>query len=253
MSPSDIAYRAVHVSNGHLASSKNIVGAFRGAVLSDANSVVIGQADFIPIDLGREAAKNKALGAVGALGVLAGVGLIIWLNKRRWLRTVSTASRGHSLPLDSVQTEPHELADELSVWGGQPIPHISASNALGTDSQTSFVHLADGTLVETDEAWVLITDDPESDDDFEISAEILGLTDPTMIERFEIVMMELRGLTPEHRSSIINTVFDIVEEHFMENPGIAAYYEAAVPNNDAAFVIMPLLEAALADNRTFNN
>jgi hypothetical protein len=99
----------------------------------------------------------------------------------------------------------------------------------------------------------LITDDPESDDDFEISAEILGLTDPTMIERFEIVMMELRGLTPEHRSSIINTVFDIVEEHFMENPGIAAYYEAAVPNNDAAFVIVPLLEAALADNRTFNN
>ena len=114
-------------------------------------------------------------------------------------------------------------------------------------------HLADGTLVETAEAWVLITDDPESDDDFEISAEILGLTDPTMIERFEIVMMELRGLTPEHRSSIINTVFDIVEEHFMENPGIAAYYEAAVPNNDAAFVIVPLLEAALADNRTFNN
>ena len=113
-------------------------------------------------------------------------------------------------------------------------------------------HLADGTLVETDEAWVLITDDPEVDDDFEISAETLGLTDPTMIERFEIVMMELRSLTPEHRSSIVNTVFDIVEEHFMENPGIAAYYEAAVPNNDAALVIVPLLEAALADNRTFN-
>lgn len=253
MSPSDIAYRAVHVSNGHLAGSKNIVGAFRGAVLSNANSVVIGQAEFIPFDLGREAAKNKALGAVGALGVLAGVGLMLWLNKRRRPGAVSTASLGHSLPVNSVQTKPRELADELSVCGGQPIPHVPASDALGTESRTSFADLADATLVETDAASVLMTDDPEPDDDFEISAEILGLTDPTMIERFEIVMMELRGLTPEHRSLIVNTVFDIVEEHFMENPGIAAYYEAAVPNNDAAFVIVPLLEAALADNRTFNN
>jgi len=222
-------------------------------VLSNANSVVIGQAEFIPFDLGREAAKNKALGAVGALGVLAGVGLLILLNKRRRLGTVSTASPEHSLPLNSVFTESHELADEFSVWGGQPIPHIPASDALGTESRTSFTHLADRTLIETDAAWVLMTEDPEPDDDFEITAEILGLTDPTMIERFEIVMMELRGLTPEHRSSIVNTVFDIVEEHFMENPGIAAYYEAAEPNSDVAFVILPLFEAALADNRTFGN
>ena len=160
---------------------------------------------------------------------------------------------------------PHELSNEQRSWINRYIGLIPALEAMDEDSRASFdqlvdhvledllAHLADGTLVETDEAWVLITDDPESDDDFEISAEILGLTDPTMIERFEIVMMELRGLTPEHRSSIINTVFDIVEEPFMENPGIAAYYEAAVPNNDAAFVIVPLLEAALADNRTFNN
>ena len=141
------------------------------------------------------------------------------------------------------------VADSLNGSG----PSIEILPFLVPIIEELLAHLADGTLVETDEAWVLITDDPESDDDFEISAEILGLTDPTMIERFEIVMMELRGLTPEHRSSIINTVFDIVEEHFMENPGIAAYYEAAVPNNDAAFVIVPLLEAALADNRTFNN
>lgn len=141
------------------------------------------------------------------------------------------------------------VADSLNGSG----PSIEILPFLVPIIEELLAHLADGTLVETDEAWVLIIDEPEVDDDFEISAEILGLTDPTMIERFEIVMMELRSLTPEHRSSIVNTVFDIVEEHFMENPGIAAYYEAAVPNNDAALVIVPLLEAALADNRTFNS
>jgi hypothetical protein len=113
-------------------------------------------------------------------------------------------------------------------------------------------HLADGTLVETDEAWVLITDDEESDSDtVVIDAETLELTDSAMAERFEVVMMELRGLEADHRTHVVDQVFDIIETYFMDHPGIAAYYDTGRPNNESAFVIVPLFEAALAGNCTF--
>jgi hypothetical protein len=113
-------------------------------------------------------------------------------------------------------------------------------------------HLADGTLVETDEAWVLITDDEESDSDtVVIDAETLELTDSAMAERFEVVMMELRGLEADHRTHVVDQVFDIIETYFMDHPGIAAYYDTGRPNNKSAFVIVPLFEAALAGNCTF--
>jgi hypothetical protein len=113
-------------------------------------------------------------------------------------------------------------------------------------------HLADGTLVETDEAWVLITDDEESDPDtVVIDAETLELTDSAMAERFEVVMMELRGLEADHRTHVVDQVFDIIETYFMDHPGIAAYYDTGRPNNKSAFVIVPLFEAALAGNCTF--
>ena len=80
-------------------------------------------------------------------------------------------------------------------------------------------HLADGTLVETDEAWVLITDDEESDSDMVvIDAETLDLTDSVMAERFEVVMMELRGLEADHRTRVVDQVFDIIETYFMDHP-----------------------------------
>jgi hypothetical protein len=114
-------------------------------------------------------------------------------------------------------------------------------------------HLADGTLVETDEAWVLITDDESDEDIVVIDAETLDLTDSAMADRFEVVMMELRGLDATHRTRVVDQVFDIIEIHFMDHPGIAAYYETGRPNNESAFVIVPLFEAALAGNCTFKH
>jgi hypothetical protein len=112
-------------------------------------------------------------------------------------------------------------------------------------------HLADGSLVETDHAWVLLTE-KESDLDLpEIDAQMLELTDSAMVERFEVVMMELRSLEGEHRRRVVDQVFDIIETHFMNHSGIAAYYETGRPNNESAFVIVPLFEAALAGNCTF--
>lgn len=119
--------------------------------------------------------------------------------------------------------------------------------------------IADGCLVETEDAWVLITDDAptseEADDDdiVEMDAETLGLTDPSMTLRFDLVMMELRALAPDHRTRIVNLVFDIIEANFMDHPGIASYYDSGEPNSDAAFIIVPIFEAALACNRTFQN
>jgi hypothetical protein len=99
---------------------------------------------------------------------------------------------------------------------------------------------------------VLITDDEESDSDtVVIDAETLELTDSAMAERFEVVMMELRGLEADHRTHVVDQVFDIIETYFMAHSGIAAYYETGRPNNESAFVIVPLFEAALAGNCTF--
>lgn len=130
-------------------------------------------------------------------------------------------------------------------------------------------HLADGTLVETDEAWVLIDDSSDTDllgrqlaedlgidpelVDLEMDAAVLGITDMAIAERFEVAMMELRGLEPDHRAAVVDTVFDLIENNFMEHPGIAAYYATARPNPEAAFVIVPLFEAVLAGNRTFDD
>lgn len=111
-------------------------------------------------------------------------------------------------------------------------------------------HLADGTLIETPQSWIVIDEETR---DLELDTDVLGITDTPMGERFEVLMMELRGLEPDHRAAIVEIVFDIVETHFMEHPGIAAYYATARPNDEAAHVIVPLFEAALAGNRTFSD
>lgn len=111
-------------------------------------------------------------------------------------------------------------------------------------------HLADGLLIETPETWILID---EATRDLELDTDVLGITNTAIGERFEVLMMELRGLEPDHRAAVVETVFDIVETHFMENPGISAYYATARPNDEAALVIVPLFEAALAGNRTFSD
>ena len=117
--------------------------------------------------------------------------------------------------------------------------------------------IADGRLVETEKAWVLITDDApsidETDDVAEMDAETLGLTDPSMTLRFDLAMMELRALDADHRAKVVDRVFDIIEANFMDHPGIAAYYDSGQPNSDAAFIIVPIFEAALACNGTFQD
>ena len=140
------------------------------------------------------------------------------------------------------------VADSLNGSG----PSIEILPFLVPIIEELLAHLADGTLVETDEAWVLITDDEESGSDMVvIDAETLDLTDSAMAERFEVVMMELRGLEADHRTHVVDQVFDIIETYFMDHSGIAAYYETGRPNNESAFVIVPLFEAALAGNCTF--
>jgi hypothetical protein len=185
------------------------------------------------------------------------------IEQRAWIDRYLAIIHALESMEDGTRTSFDELIDHVleGRYGSFPVvadslngngPSIEILPFLVPIIEELLDHLADGTLVETDEAWVLITDDEESDSDtVVIDAETLELTDSAMAERFEVVMMELRGLEADHRTHVVDQVFDIIETYFMDHPGIAAYYDTGRPNNKSAFVIVPLFEAALAGNCTF--
>jgi hypothetical protein len=73
---SEELYRAVFSDDVHLASSKNIEGAFRGAVLDNVTNALRGQAEFVQVDVGDcDCAQDGDLAVrlAAALGVAVGV------------------------------------------------------------------------------------------------------------------------------------------------------------------------------------
>lgn len=73
---SEDLYRAVFSDDVHLASSKKIEGAFRGAVLDNVTNALRGQAEFVKVDVADcDCAQDGDLSVrlAAALGIAAGV------------------------------------------------------------------------------------------------------------------------------------------------------------------------------------
>lgn len=132
---SEELYRAVFSDDVHLASSKNMEGAFRGAVLDNVTNALRGQAEFVQVDVGDcDCAPDGDLSVrlAAVLGVAAGVlGTIVvvktaprvkswWLEdaqpkmKATWRRLTPSKRHGSSATVIALAASPEIERSESS-------------------------------------------------------------------------------------------------------------------------------------------
>jgi len=106
-------------------------------------------------------------------------------------------------------------------------------------------------ILEDDGVWSIAPlDEPELPAHPFVDPESLGIAGTPLADRYTAVRTILDLLDPDERSRIVDRVFTVVEEHFVNHPAIAAYYDTFELGPEMASVIVPLFEAALAGECT---
>jgi len=112
--------------------------------------------------------------------------------------------------------------------------------------------LTEERIIEDDDGvWSIDTpDEPELPPHPLVDPATLGIAGTPLGDRYSMVRTILDLLDEDQRARVVDWVFTMVEEHFMDHPAIAAYYDTFELSPELASVIVPLFEVALVNLRT---